>query len=178
MPVGVALPVTASVGDGAEPATAPDGAVPATTPAATLAVFTFPVFPLREAMRAFFVAARLLIKDFFCIFVLSLRQIFWFILVLCKSTPRAKVAVRLRCDATPLFSPTRGVGCGSQSHVITNEGQNLNHAGLIFDRKHFFVDAEGLTECEVVFGAKCRRMKARDIARNEENDPGRCTVKV
>ena len=51
------------------------GALAAVTPAATLAELTFPVVLLREAMRAFLVAARLLISDFFCIFGLSLRQI-------------------------------------------------------------------------------------------------------
>jgi hypothetical protein len=68
---------TAADGVAAEAAMAPCAAVPAATPAATLAEFTFPVVPLREAMRAFLVAARLLIKDFFFM-TLSPKVIFVF----------------------------------------------------------------------------------------------------
>ena len=55
--------------------TRPAAVLAALTPAATFEALTFPVVLLREAIKAFLVAARLLIRDFFCIFDLFLRQI-------------------------------------------------------------------------------------------------------
>ncbi len=75
-----ARPAAVTPADTVPAAAAPEGTLPAAvfaalTPAATLEALTFPVVPLREAIKAFLVAARLLIRDFFCILGLSLRQI-------------------------------------------------------------------------------------------------------